>query len=175
MSLARRKLLLTLIRYCAAFIVVACLYTLLDFAIDIRPSGIQESYRFSLRELAVDRVEILRRDNLAILVIRRSDQTIAALESSGSNLQDPGSDGSRQPEFARNPLRSRHPRYFVSYAIGTDLGCLVEAFGKELGEVCGSARYDFAGRALKGAKKFPNLDVPDYNFAADFSTLTIRP
>ena len=175
MSLAKRKLLLTLIRYCAAFIVVAFLYTLLDFAIDIRPSGIQDSYRFSLRDLAVDRVEILRQDNLAILVIRRSDETIAELQNSGSNLQDPESDDSRQPEFARNPLRSKHPGYFVSYAIGTDLGCPVAAVGKELGEVCSSARYDFAGRALKGSKKFPNLNVPDYNFATDFSTLTIRP
>ena len=175
MSLAKRKLLLTLIRYCAVFIVVAFLYTLLDFAVDIRPSGIQESYRFSLRDLVIDRVEILRQDNLAILVIKRSDETIAELENSGNNLQDPGSDGSHQPEFARNPLRSRHPGYFVSYAIGTDLGCPVAAVGQELGEVCGPARYDFAGRALKGAKKFQNLDVPDYNFATDFSTLTIRP
>ena len=175
MSLAKRKLLLTLIRYCAVFIVVAFLYTLLDFAVDIRPSGIQESYRFNLRNLVIDRVEILRQDNLAILVIKRSDETIAELENSGNNLQDPGSDGSHQPEFARNPLRSRHPGYCVSYAIGTDLGCPVAAVGQELGEVCGSARYDFAGRALKGAKKFQNLDVPDYNFATDFSTLTIRP
>ncbi len=175
MSLAKRKLLLTLIRYCAVFIVFAFLYTLLDFAVDIRPSGIQESYRFSLRDLAVDRVEVLRQDNLAIVVIKRSDETIAALENSGNNLQDPGSDDSRQPEFARNPLRSRHPGYFVSYAIGTDLGCPVAAVGKELGEVCSAARYDYAGRALKGANKFRNLDVPDYNFATDFSTLTIRP
>ena len=175
MSLAKRKLLLTLIRYCAVFIVVAFLYTLLDFAVDIRPSGIQESYRFSLRDLVIDRVEILRQDNLAILVIKRSDETIAELENSGNNLQDPGSDGSHQPEFARHPLRSRHPGYFVSYAIGTDLGCPVAAVGQELGEVCGPARYDFAGRALKGAKKFQNLDVPDYNFSTDFSTLTIRP
>ena len=175
MSLAKRKLLLRLIRYCAVFVVVAFLYTLLDFAIDIRPPGIQESYRFSLRDLAVDRVEVLRQDNLAILVIKRSDATIAALENSVNNLQDPGSDDSRQPEFARNPLRSSHPVYFVSYAIGTDLGCPLAAVGKQLGEVCSSARYDFAGRALKGANRFPNLDVPDYNFATDFSTLTIRP
>ena len=160
LSLAKRKLLVTLIRYCAAFTAVACVYTLLDFAVDIRPSGIQESYRFTLRDFAVDRVEILRQDNLAILVIKRSDETIAELENS---------------DFARNALRSRHPGYFVSYAIGTDLGCPVAAVGQELGEVCGSARYDFAGRAFKGAKKFQNLDIPDYTFASDFSTLTIRP
>lgn len=174
-SSAKRKLLVRLIRYCAAFFVIAIVYTLFDFAIDIRPPGIQDSYQFNLRDLAGDQVRILRRDNLAILIIKRSDETINQLRHYPNNLQDLGSAHSSQPEFARNPLRSSHPGYFVSYAIGTDLGCPLAAVGRELGEVCGKARYDFAGRALKGEKEFQNLAIPDYNFTNDFSTLTIRP
>jgi hypothetical protein len=91
-------------------------------------------------------------------------------------LQDPESKQSRQPEFAMNRLRARHVDYFVSYALGTDFGCTlkqVEAF--ILGEVCGEARYDFAGRAINSTNQFQNLTIPDYNFSHDFKSLIIRP
>lgn len=174
-SSSKRKLLKTLVRYCAVLVIFAFLYALIDFAVDIRPASVQSSYRFKLRDLASDQARVLRQDNLAILVIKRSEETIARLKHSVDFLQDPGSMRSSQPEFARNSLRSRHPAYFVSYAIGTDLGCPLTAVDQELGEVCGPARYDFAGRALRGETEFQNLIVPDYNFTNDFSTLTIRP
>jgi len=143
--------------------------------IDIRPSTIQSSYRFEVGELEVDEVKILRQDNLSILVLRRSASTIASLEGSLTLLQDPDSRDSNQPEYADNALRSRHPEYFVSYAIGTDLGCPLKVLESELRESCGSARYDLAGRALEGANKFQNLSIPDYTFTNNFSTLTINP
>lgn len=175
MSSSKRKLLKNLVRYCSVLVIFAFLYALIDFAVDIRPASVQSSYRFKLRDLAYDQARVLRQDNLAILVIKRSEATIARLQNSVEFLQDPGSMQSRQPEFARNRLRSRHPAYFVSYAIGTDLGCPLTTIDQGLGEACGPARYDFAGRALKGENEFRNLAVPDYNFTNDFSTLTIRP
>ncbi len=91
-------------------------------------------------------------------------------------LQDPQSVRSRQPDYARNPLRSGNNPYFVSYATGTELGCLLIQQGPGiLREVCGTARYDFAGRALKSENRFQNLPVPDYNFSDDFLILTINP
>jgi len=172
---SKRKRLETLVKYCIVLVIIAFLYTLIDFAVDIRPSSIQSSYRFELRDIASDQARVLRQDNLAILVIKRSEETIARLMHPVEFLQDPESAQSRQPEFARNRLRSSHPAYFVSYAIGTDLGCPLTILEQELGEACGPARYDFAGRALTGKNEFPNLVIPDYNFANDFSTLTIRP
>ncbi|MCP4767492.1 MAG: hypothetical protein GY875_14600 [Gammaproteobacteria bacterium] len=154
---------------------LAVLYVLLDFTIDLRPSTIQSSYRFNVGELAADEVRILRQDNLSILVMRRSAATVTALMQEGSPLQDPDSRYSHQPDDADNPLRSRHSEYFVSYAVGTDLGCALTVLESGLREGCGSARYDFAGRALEGANKFQNLSIPDYNFSNNFSTLIINP
>ena len=164
-----------LVKYFGLVLVVAIVYVLLDFSIDIRPAQVQDSYRFSLGELSEDQVQILRRDNLSILLIKRSAATIARLEQDSANLQDPDSSRSRQPGFAKNRLRSKYPDLFVSYAIGTDLGCGLEAVQRELKEICGNARYDFAGRALQGNNRFQNLVIPDYNFTDNFSNLTIRP
>ncbi len=151
------------------------LYVLFDFMVDVRPSTIQSSYRFQLAELAPDEMTILRHDNLLILVVHRSAKTIERLQQASSLLQDADSGDSRQPDYALNDLRSREPRYFVSYAIGTDFGCPLEVVEDGLRETCGSARYDLAGRALKGAKSFSNLVIPDYNFTNNFSILTIFP
>ena len=154
---------------------LAVLYVLLDFIVDVRPPRVQDSYRFEVGELLPDRPRILRQDNLSILVIRRSEETVARLRESIQNLQDPGSQYSRQPDFAENLLRSKYPELFVSYAIGTNLGCLLEVTEQGIGEVCSEATYDYAGRALQAANEFQNLAIPDYTFSDDFKTLTIWP
>ncbi len=156
-------------------IAAAVIYVLLDFSIDVRPPAVHSSYHFRVGALAPDEARILRQDNLSILVIRRSAATLRTLEQSSETLQDPQSSRSHQPDYAGNPLRSRHAEYFVSYALGTELGCPLRVEGSTLQEICGSARYDFAGRALKGAKQFPNLSIPDYTFANNFSSLTVNP
>jgi ubiquinol-cytochrome c reductase iron-sulfur subunit len=171
----RNKVLAFLFKSFSLILLAAVAFVLLDFAIDLRPSNIQSSYRFEVGELAPDEVKILRQDNLSILVVRRSAATIASLRQSTAGLQDPESQDSRQPDYARNALRSRQPQYFVSYGMGTDLGCTLEVLPSGLREICSGARYDLAGRALKGTNKFPNLAIPDYNFAVDFSSLTVKP
>ena len=170
-----RKFLLTAVRYFWLAGGLAVLYVLLDFMIDVRPSTILASYRFNVGELAPDEIKILRQDNLSILVVRRSAETIGSLQASLDQVQDPLSLDSNQPDYARNTLRSRHPQYFVSYAIGTDLGCTLKVLQDSLQEICGRASYDLAGRALKGENEFSNLSIPDYNFTNNFSTLIIKP
>lgn len=162
-------------KYLSAIAGLAILYVLFDFAIDLRPPGIQDSYRLEIGELAADEVRILRRDNLAILVIRRSPATIESLLRPRLPLQDPQSRRSKQPDFAANRLRSRTPEYFVAWAIGTDFGCGLRIVADGLREICSDARYDFAGRALDGEREFPNLPIPDYNFSDDYRRLTVRP
>jgi ubiquinol-cytochrome c reductase iron-sulfur subunit len=170
-----RRLLVRVFKLASVILLAAIAWVLLDFMIDLRPSGIQSSYRFQVPELAPGEARILRQDNLAIVLARRSAAGIAALRQASAGLQDPESRDSRQPDYARNALRSRHPQYFVSYAFGTDLGCGLVVEPPVLREICGSARYDLAGRALAGAKQFSNLPIPDYNFDADFERLTINP
>jgi len=155
---------------------VIIVYVFLDFAIDLRPAEIQTSYRLSIGDIPVDQPQWFRQDNLNVLVIRRSDSLINSLSQSKRDLQDPESKKSHQPEYAANRLRARNAGYFVSYALGTDLGCtLIQVDAYILGEVCGDARYDFAGRALSSKIQFQNLVIPDYNFSHDFKSLIIRP
>ena len=175
MGVAGRKRLQRLFRIFVAVFAAALVYVLLDFAIDLRPAAVQESYRFELPALDFDTPEILRRDNLAIVVIRRSVKTLDTLATATGHLQDAASARSRQPDYARNPLRSRDPEYFVAYALGTDLGCPLVAEPGRLRESCGSAVYDYAGRALSAETRFLNLPIPDYTFAPDYSRLTVRP
>jgi ubiquinol-cytochrome c reductase iron-sulfur subunit len=173
--LLTRKRLQAVLKYFWLLGGLAVLYVLLDFMIDVRPSTIQASYRFNVGDIAADEIKILRQDNLSILLIRRSTATIARLQASLTQLQDPQSLDSNQPDYAHNALRSRHPQYYVSYALGTDLGCTLKVLQDSLQEICGRARYDLAGRALKGEKEFSNLSIPDYNFTNNFKTLTIKP
>ncbi len=164
-----------LFRYFVIVFALALVYILLDYSIDIRPPTVQASYRFSVPALEFDKPEILRRDNLSLIVIRRSPRTQAALDQAATGLQDAASARSRQPAYARNPLRSREPEYFVAYALGTDLGCPLVTDSRRLRESCSGARYDFAGRALAGAREFSNLAIPDYTLDLDLSYLTVKP
>lgn len=159
----------------ATLAALAVLAVLLDFIIDIRPAGIAASYRFSINEPAFDRPAILRSNNLVILLIRRSPQTRERLRAASRTLADPDSRRSRQPAAAANALRSLHEEYFVAYARGTDFGCELVAEGNHLREICGSASYDFAGRALPGERVVHNLSIPDYHFSADFKQLVVKP
>lgn len=159
-----------------AMLACGLLWVLADYSIDFRPNNVQASYIFSLenREITDDIPVWLRQDNLTILLIKRSQSLRERLSRSNSNLQDIESDSSRQPAYAKNTLRSSNAIYFVAYAIGTDLTCPIElAANQTLKEICGSASYDFAGRALSGKNQFQNLAIPDYNFNGDFSLLTI--
>ena len=170
-----RSLLTNLLRYLGWFAAAAVLFVLLDFMIDLRPPEVHQSYRFRVPELVDDKPVILRQDNLSILVIRRSEKTITRLQKKIPGLQDPESRRSHQPDYARNPLRSKTPEHFVAYALGTHLGCPLAIDSDSVGETCSSARYDFAGRALAGEHRFQNLEIPDYTFADDLTILTIRP
>lgn len=173
---AGRGLLLRLTQYLSGILLLAIVFVLLDYLIDFRPSNIQSSYRFTLRNLPIDEPLWLRQDNLTLVVIYRSPQLIEALSQGDDLLQDPDSESSRQPQYASNRLRSRHEAYFVAYGWGTDLECpLQTGNGLILRESCGSAQYDFAGRALTGKNQFQNLTVPDYTFSNDYSVLTVNP
>jgi len=175
-QLNKRQLLVRATKWLMALLAGAVLFVVLDYTIDFRPSTIESSYRFTLREIPVDQPVWLVQDNLTILLIRRSDRLVRVLTQQSKDLQDPESASSRQPDFARNRLRSRNVKYFVAYGIGTDFGFprfLAQEYS--LRESCGKARYDFAGRAIKGQNQFQNLAIPDYNFNHDFSVLTITP
>ena len=175
MALNNRLVLLRATRYLLGLLGLALLFVLADFTIDLRPSAVHSSYRFPLTQIPLDQPVWLRQDNLTVLLIRRSNQVIEDLKKPGYDLQDVDSNSSRQPDYAKNSVRSRNGQYFIAYGLGTDLGCpLVAGTENTLQEACGTARYDFAGRAIVGKNQFLNLAIPDYNFSRDFSVLTIN-
>ena len=171
----RRQRLLRLTRLAVYTFVLGLLYVLFDFAIDWRPATVQDSYRFRLPALAFDQPRILRQDNLALVVIRRSPALMNRLQLGADELQDARSARSRQPAGFDPEHRAREAEYFVAYAIGTDFGCPLKIEAEDLRESCGAARYDFAGRAYRGERRFSNLPVPDYTFSENFRTLTVFP
>ncbi len=174
-ALNNRLVLLRATRYLLGLLGLALIFVLADFTIDLKPSAVHSSYRFPLNKIPLDQPIWLRQDNLTVLLIRRSNQVIEDLKKPGNDLQDADSNSSRQPDYAKNGLRSRDEQYFVAYGLGTDLGCsLEEGIEYTLRESCGSARYDYAGRAIYGGNRFQNLRIPDYTFNHDFSILTIN-
>lgn len=171
---ASRRSLVRLFRGASALLGLMVAYVALDYIIDFRPDSIHSSYRFTLPELVPDQPVFMQQDNLYLVVIRRSPSLIRKLQTA-PDLPDAASDDSSQPEYARNRLRSREAEYFASYALGTDLGCQLVAEGEILREICGDARYDFAGRALGADADFRNLAIPRYEFGSAYRSIIVRP
>jgi ubiquinol-cytochrome c reductase iron-sulfur subunit len=89
-------------------------------------------------------------------------------------LKDPESKSSDQPEYCRNPLRSRIAEFWVAIGTCTHLGCLPKQRFAE-GELyaswpggffcpCHGSRFDLAGRVFDGSPASVNLRIPPYSF-----------
>lgn len=119
-----------------------------------------------------------------VWVVNRTDQMLADLPELDSRLKDPDSNIiSQQPEYAKNPHRSRNPQYLVLVGICTHLGCSPtyrpEVAPADLGEdwkggwycACHGSRFDLAGRVYKNVPAGSNLEVPPYYFMDDQTIL----
>ncbi len=116
-----------------------------------------------------------------IFVLMRSGADIEALRSENDTLADPASDNrDKQPDYARNPWRSRVPEVGVYLGICTHLGCSPKYYGEVRPEFfgdnwqgggfycpCHGSRFDLAGRVVKGVPAPDNLDVPPYSYLSD--------
>ena len=119
-----------------------------------------------------------------VWVVNRTDQMLADLPGLDSRLKDPASDIlSQQPEYAKNPHRSRNPQYLVLVGICTHLGCSPtyrpEVAPADLGAdwkggwycACHGSKFDLAGRVYKNVPAGSNLEVPPYYFMDDATLL----
>ena len=114
-----------------------------------------------------------------VWVVKRSEQMLKDLESLTGQLLDPNSEAPQQPEYARNPFRSRKPEILVAIGICTHLGCSPtyrpEVAPADLGPdwkggffcPCHGSRFDLAGRVYKGVPAPTNLVIPPYRFLSD--------
>jgi len=115
-----------------------------------------------------------------VWIVRRSEKTLADLESNNDGLSDPASDNvDQQPEYAKNQVRSIKPEILVLVGICTHLGCSPtfrpDIAPADLGEnwlggffcPCHSSRFDMAGRVFSGVPAPTNLVVPPHYYVSE--------
>jgi ubiquinol-cytochrome c reductase iron-sulfur subunit len=117
-----------------------------------------------------------------VLVVRRTPEMIGTIGRHDDLLADPGSEMSRQPDYARNPARAIRPEYLVLLGVCTHLGCLPQnryAPGASADGVlkadwpggffcpCHGSKFDLSGRVFAGLPAPTNLEIPPYSFADD--------
>lgn len=119
-----------------------------------------------------------------IYVLHRDAQMLATLPKVDSQLADPDSEDSIQPEYAMNEYRSIRPAILVVQGVCTHLGCApqprFEVAPADLGPdwlggflcPCHGSKFDLAGRVFTGVPAPTNLTIPPYRFVND-STIVI--
>jgi ubiquinol-cytochrome c reductase iron-sulfur subunit len=115
----------------------------------------------------------------AVYVVHRTPEMLAALKGVDSQLRDPQSAESEQPEFARNETRAVKPEFLVLVGVCTHLGCApLDKFSPGDATVsadwpggffcpCHGSKFDMSGRVYKGVPAPTNLPVPPYKFVSD--------
>ena len=116
-----------------------------------------------------------------VWIVNRTKEMLDQLNASGDNLTDATSDSSSQPDYAKNPTRSRkeHENILVAEGVCTHLGCS-PTFRKEVGPAdlgadwkggfycpCHGSKFDLAARVYKGVPAPINLNVPPYMYVSD--------
>ena len=115
-----------------------------------------------------------------VFVVYRDPEDVERLEQPNDELADPNSDNTEmQPDYARNPWRSRRPEIGVLVGLCTHLGCSPKYYGEVEPQPfdedwqggffcpCHGSRFDLAGRVVKGVPAPDNLPVPPYRFLSD--------
>ncbi len=115
-----------------------------------------------------------------VLVVRRTPAMLEKLGGHDDLLADPGSERSKQPDYAKTAARAVNPEFFVVLGICTHLGCLPASYfeahdtadgllGAELPGGffchCHGSKFDLSGRVYRGVPAPTNLEIPPYTFA----------
>lgn len=114
-----------------------------------------------------------------VWIVHRTETNLNDLPTLNEFLTDPHSIVDRQPEYARNSLRSIRPDIAVLVGICTHLGCTPgyrpDIAPEDIGPYwkggflcpCHGSRYDLAGRVFMGSPAPENLEVPLYRYSHD--------
>ena len=114
-----------------------------------------------------------------VWILNRTPEVLETLKSLDSQLRDPKSEESSQPEASKNPGRSIKPEIFVAVGLCTHLGCSPtfrpEIAPHDLGEnwkggffcPCHGSWFDLAGRVYQGVPAPTNLEIPPYRYIND--------
>ncbi|MDH5516668.1 MAG: ubiquinol-cytochrome c reductase iron-sulfur subunit [Gammaproteobacteria bacterium] len=114
-----------------------------------------------------------------VWIVKRSNKTLEDLKTLDDSLRDAASEKDQQPEYAKNPVRSRKPEVLVLVGICTHLGCS-PTFRPDLAAAdlgadwkggffcpCHGSKFDLAGRVYSGVPAPTNLEVPPHYYLSD--------
>jgi ubiquinol-cytochrome c reductase iron-sulfur subunit len=166
---------------------VGAIATAVPFVASFRPSARAQALGApvtidisKLEPGAMTRVEWRGR---AIFVVYRTEEMLDTLTKDVAILEDPESEDSVQPEYAKNPHRSVRPAFLVLEGVCTHLGCApmprFEVAPADLGAdwpggfycPCHGSKFDLAGRVFAGVPAPTNLPVPPYRYINDSTIL----
>lgn len=114
-----------------------------------------------------------------VWILNRTPQVLETLATLDTELRDPLSLESLQPESSKNPTRSIKPEVFVAVGLCTHLGCSPtfrpEVAPPDLGDKwkggffcpCHGSWFDLAGRVYRGVPAPTNLEIPPYRYITD--------
>lgn len=114
-----------------------------------------------------------------VWILNRTPEVLKTLTTLDSQLADPKSLESLQPETSKNAMRSIKPEIFVAVGLCTHLGCSPtfrpEVAPPDLGEKwkggffcpCHGSWFDLAGRVYSGVPAPTNLEIPPHRYVTD--------
>ena len=114
-----------------------------------------------------------------VWIVRRTEESLAGLESLNDQLRDPESRADQQPAYAQNAHRSIKPEFLVLVGLCTHLGCSPtyrpDLAPADLGAdwqggffcPCHGSKFDIAGRVYAGVPAPTNLVVPPHTYLSD--------
>jgi len=182
---SRRKLLLGATTFVGA---VGVAFTVVPFVQTWFPSesaralGLPTEVDLSKIEPGQMIITVWRRN--PIYVLHRTPEMISQLSGHEGLLKDPNSEDTRtlpgltalQPDYCKNPGRSRVPEWFVCIGTCTHLGCLpkpyFDAHDPAIGAYwpggwrcpCHGSRFDLSARVFDGSPASTNLNIMPYAF-----------
>ncbi len=115
-------------------------------------------------------------DDMPVLILKRSASVIDNLRQESDNLLDPNSELSRQPEAARNSVRSIRSEFFVASALCPHLGCVPTYMPDGQTGIsseplffcpCHGGKFDLAGRVYRYTPPKQNIAIPTYEYVSD--------
>ncbi|MFZ2449605.1 MAG: ubiquinol-cytochrome c reductase iron-sulfur subunit [Methylovulum miyakonense] len=122
-----------------------------------------------------------------VWILNRTPEVLATLTTLDSQLRDPNSSQSIQPDSSKNPGRSIKPEVFVAVGLCTHLGCSPtfrpEIAPSDLGDnwkggffcPCHGSWFDLAGRVFQGVPAPTNLEIPPYRYVNDTQIIIGEP
>jgi len=114
-----------------------------------------------------------------VFILRRTEETLAALQTLDGTVADPESNDSVQPAYVDKKNRSIKPEFLIVEGLCTHLGC-APSFRPEVAPAdlgadwkggyfcpCHGSKYDLAGRVFKAQPAPLNLPVPPHSYESD--------